>query len=157
MTCPCWAASSKQLTGSGVRLLDPVVNDYLALSAVVRPLARAPVNANTASAETLAERARDAGYATAAFVSARVLGAVDRLPVDAKLLVQAQPAWLKQHLCFPVRGDDGRLLLVMVDPLDQAALKEAHHLFGELVDVPPENVLAMADAAREFGVYPLEM
>ena len=24
-----------------------------------------------------------------------------------------------------------------------------------LVDVPPENVLAMADAAREFGVYPL--
>ena len=26
-----------------------------------------------------------------------------------------------------------------------------------LVDVPPENVLAMADAAQEFGVYPLEI
>jgi uroporphyrinogen decarboxylase len=26
-----------------------------------------------------------------------------------------------------------------------------------LVDVPPQNVLAMADAAREFGRYPLNL
>jgi uroporphyrinogen decarboxylase len=26
-----------------------------------------------------------------------------------------------------------------------------------LVDVPPENVLAMADACREYGAYPLQV
>jgi type II secretory pathway pseudopilin PulG len=40
-------------TDRGARLRHPVANDYSALTAVVRPLARRPVNVNTASARTL--------------------------------------------------------------------------------------------------------
>jgi len=43
----------QELTESGVLLTDPLANDYLALSAVVRPQMRTAVNANSASAATL--------------------------------------------------------------------------------------------------------
>ena len=38
---------------NGIRLMDPVANDYLGYETEVRPLARRPVNANIADADTL--------------------------------------------------------------------------------------------------------
>ncbi len=43
----------QELTDEGVRLMQPVINDYESLTAIVRPLARRAVNANSASAATL--------------------------------------------------------------------------------------------------------
>lgn len=43
----------QEVGSDGVRLTQPLVNDYLAFSAVVRPQVRVPVNVNTASAAVL--------------------------------------------------------------------------------------------------------
>ncbi len=43
----------QEITDEGVRLMQPVVNDYESLTAIASPLARRPVNVNSASAATL--------------------------------------------------------------------------------------------------------
>ncbi|MFO7608557.1 MAG: ATPase, T2SS/T4P/T4SS family [Candidatus Krumholzibacteriia bacterium] len=67
----------------------------------------------------------------------------DSLPRDKQLLAKLRPAWLEQHCCFPVRGQDGALLLALVDPLNTKALAEAERLLGET----PQPALA-----RRFAI-----
>lgn len=67
----------------------------------------------------------------------------DRLPRDKQLLAKVRPTWLEQNACFPVRGEDGTLLLALVDPLNAKALAEAERLLGET----PQPALA-----RRFAI-----
>jgi type IV pilus assembly protein PilB len=67
----------------------------------------------------------------------------ERLPRDKRLLAKIRPQWLEQHGCFPVRGDDGALLLALIDPLDTKAVAEAERMFGET----PQPALA-----RRFAI-----
>ncbi|MFN2369637.1 MAG: GspE/PulE family protein [Candidatus Krumholzibacteriia bacterium] len=67
----------------------------------------------------------------------------DSLPRDKQLLAKLRPAWLEQNACFPVRDQDGALLLALVDPLNTKALAEAERLLGET----PQPALA-----RRFAI-----
>ncbi|HPF69711.1 MAG TPA: ATPase, T2SS/T4P/T4SS family [Candidatus Krumholzibacteria bacterium] len=67
----------------------------------------------------------------------------DRLARDPKLLAKVRPVWLEQNGCFPVRAEDGSLLLALVDPLNTKALAEAERLLGET----PQPALA-----RRFAI-----
>ncbi len=72
----------------------------------------------------------------------------DRLPRDKNLLAKVRPAWLEEHLCFPVRDADGTLLLALVDPLNTKALAEAETLLGEAVHPALARRYAVEGAIR---------
>ncbi len=55
----------------------------------------------------------------------------DRLPQDKRLLAKLRPAWLEKNGCFPLRDQDGSLLLALIDPLNTKLLVEAEKLLGE--------------------------
>ncbi|MBE0567750.1 MAG: Flp pilus assembly complex ATPase component TadA [Krumholzibacteria bacterium] len=75
----------------------------------------------------------------------------DKLPRDKRLLAKVRPAWLEQNGCFPVRAEDGSLLLALVDPLNTKALAEAARLLGETPQPALARRFAIEGAIRALG------
>ena len=57
----------------------------------------------------------------------------DKLPIEKRLVSKVKPLWFEANQCFPVRDEDGTLLLVLNDPTNQRALQEAEKFFGQAV------------------------
>lgn len=49
--------------------------------------------------------------------------------IDRSLLEQLDPQFLRKHACLPVHLKDGRLTVIMADPLDEAVLRQLEKQF----------------------------
>ena len=56
--------------------------------------------------------------------------APDSASIDRTLLHRINPRWCVQHLAVPLRGEDGKKVVAMADPLDRQTREEAVSLFG---------------------------